>query len=89
MIPSRLQGKPSYDLSSQKYKPVSKILAPNPLFETTAVNKATNKKVKDEYIPSPIKSIGIETNPWEMSLGSREVNDLNRVYMGNSLAQTT
>ncbi len=87
MIPSRLQGKPSYDLSSSKYKPFSKIIAPNPLFEITAVNKATNKKVKDEYIPSPIKSIGIETNQYEMSLGCREVNDLNTVYFGNTLAQ--
>ena len=86
-IPSRIQGKPSYDLSSSKYKPVSDIIAPNPLFDTLAVNKATNKKVKKEYIQSPQKAIGIETNPYGISLACREVNDLREVYFGNSLAQ--
>ncbi len=83
---SLIQGKPSYKLNSGKYKPS---LGFDGAGETPAgtllVNKLSNKKVKDEYIPSLQKQMGITDNSYEISLGCRSVNDLRRVYRGNGV----
>jgi hypothetical protein len=83
---SLVQGKPSYKLNSGKYKPS---LGFDGAGETPAgtqlVNKLSNNKVKDEYIPSLQKQIGATDNPWEISLGCRSVGDLRKVYRGNGV----
>jgi hypothetical protein len=83
---SLIQGKPSYKLNSQKYKPSLGLdgAGERPA-GTQLVNKLSNKKVKDEYIPSLQKQIGITDNSYEISLGCRSVNDLRRVYRGNGV----
>jgi hypothetical protein len=76
-----VQGKPSYKLNSGKYTP--KLQTNQPTFEPQLANKLMDSKVKDEYIPSPMKMIGMPTNPYEISLACRSVNDLRKVVRGN------
>ena len=84
---SLIQGKLSYKLNSTKYKPsLGFDGSGDPPFRTNlAANVLPNKKVKDEYVPSLQKQMGITDNPYEISLGCRSVNDLRRVYRGNGV----
>ena len=83
---SLIQGKPSYKLNSQKYKPsLGFDGAGDPPFRTNLVKVLANNKVKNEYIPSLQKQMGITDNTYEISLGCRSVNDLRRVYRGNGV----
>jgi len=45
----------------------------------------TAKERLDTYIPSPMKSIGIETNQYEISLACHPINELNQIYRGDGL----
>ena len=82
-----VQGRPSYKLNSQKYKPsLGFDGSGEPPFRTDLASKVLpNKKVKNEYVPSLQKQMGITDNPYEISLGCRSVNDLRRVYRGNGV----
>jgi hypothetical protein len=79
---STVQGKPAYNLSSNMYKP--KLGEINqPIVQTQLASRILpNDKVKDEYIPSPLKQMGILDH---ISQGCREVNDLRKVIRGNGL----
>lgn len=77
-----VQGKPSYKLNSGKYKPhLGEVIQPV-VGTDLASNILPNRKVKNEYIPSPLKQMGIDD---EISLSCRSVNDLRRVVRGNGL----
>jgi len=78
-----LQGEPHLPVN----RPASKLIAPNPMFETKKILHA--KRDTDTEIPSPMKSMGITTNPYDISLACRTIGDTRRVYAGNSLAQTS
>lgn len=84
MLPPRnkVQGKPSYKLNSNKHNP--RLEVNQPQFSTGLSDKLF-RQVDDEDIPSPMKTIGIETNPYEISLACRSVNDFRRVDRGNGL----
>lgn len=77
-----VQGKPSYKLNGMKYMPPNTTVA-QPTFEPKLANKLSKDPVKDEYIPTPLKQMGIEYNTANISLACREVNDLRRVVRGN------
>ncbi|MDA0361836.1 MAG: hypothetical protein O3A45_02405 [Proteobacteria bacterium] len=78
---STIQGKPAYDLSSNKYNPKLEVFQPT--LETGLASRILpNDKIKNEYIPSPLKQMGIDDY---ISPGCREVNDLRKVYRGNGL----
>jgi hypothetical protein len=79
---STIQGKPAYDLSSNKYNPSLGEIAQPTLQTQLASRILPNDKVKDEYIPSPLKQMGIDDY---ISPGCREVNDLRKVIRGNGL----
>ena len=77
-----VQGKPSYKLNSGKYKPhLGEVTQPT-VGTDLASNILPNKKVKNEYIPTPLKQMGILD---EISLACRDVNDLRRVVRGNGV----
>jgi hypothetical protein len=77
-----VQGKPSYKLNSGKYKPhLGEVTQPT-VGTDLASNILPNRKVKNEYIPTPLKQMGILD---EISLACRSVNDLRRVVRGNGV----
>jgi len=81
-----VQGKPAYSMSAGKYRPNLTDGASDRPFQTNLASKVLpNKKVKDEYIPTLMKQMGIETNQYELSLGCRSVNDLRKVVRGNGV----
>lgn len=83
---SLIQGKPAYKLNGSYGRPQLGIDASGETpAGTTLVNTLALKKVTKEYIPSLQKQMGINDNPWELSLGCRSVNDLRRVYRGNGV----
>ncbi len=85
-VPKRPQGIPSYDLSGGKYKPdISDMSGAAPPGTLLASRILPNNKVKNEYIPSLQKQMGINDNQYNLSLGCREVNDLKRVVRGNGV----
>ena len=79
---STIQGSPSYNLSSNKYHPRLGEIAQPTLQTQLASRILPNDKVKDEYIPSPMKMMGIDD--W-ISPGCKEVNDIRKVVRGNGL----
>ncbi len=82
---SNPQGKPAFKLNGMYGRPTSKQIAPNPMFETSEV--LHSKKATKTEIPSPMKSMGITHNPYDVSLACREIPDTMKVYMGVSLAR--
>ncbi len=79
-------GKPAYSMSAGKYRPKIIDASGDRPFETNLASKVLpNKKVKDEYIPSLQKQMGINDNQYELSLGCRSVNDLKKVERGNGV----
>jgi len=83
---SLIQGKPSYKLNGNYGKPkLGFDGAGEAPPGSSLVAKQINNKVKDEYVPSLQKQMGITDNSWELSLGCRSVNDLRRVYRGNGV----
>ena len=82
-----VQGKPSYKLNGTYGRPFLGFDgAGEPAPGTKMVNKLALDKITKEYIPSLQKQMGINDNPWELSLGCRSVNDLRRVVRGNGIA---
>lgn len=80
---SNPQGQPAFAMNMMP-RAFSKIIQPNPVFETKAV--LTAKRATDTYIASPLKQMGITYNSYEVSKACREINDTTKVYMGNSSA---
>lgn len=79
---TRIKGK-HRPLNDDKYKPYLGIIT-QPLVNTELVDKILpNDKVKDEYIPSLLKQMGITYQQSELSLGCRDVNELRKVHRGN------
>ena len=78
----RISGK-HRPLNNDKYHPNLGIIAQPQVGTNLADNVLPNKKVKDEYIPSLMKQMGIEFRQSNISLGCREVNDLRKVERGN------
>lgn len=80
----RVRGK-HRPLNDDKYHPHLGIVHQPDVGTDLADNKLPNKKVKDEYIPTLMKQMGIEYATSNISLGCREVNDLRKVERGNGL----
>ncbi len=78
-----LQGEPHLPLD----RPSSKQIAPNPEFETYKV--LHSKKDTDTELPRPMKSRGMTTDSFEVSWACKSIGDTQRVYMGDSMAQTS
>ena len=78
----RIKGK-HRPMNDDKYQPHLGIIT-QPLVNTDLVVKTLpNDKVKDEYIPSLLKQMGITYQQSELSLGCRDVNELRKVHRGN------
>ncbi len=78
----RISGK-HRPLNNDKYHPQLGIIDQPDVGTNLADNKLPNKKVKDEFIPTLMKQMGIEYSTSNISLGCREVNDLRKVVRGN------
>jgi len=77
------QGPPAYN---QSRNPYIQRLQTNDIvpFSPRQTMRLTNER-HDQYIASPQKSIGIEQNPYELSLPCRPINQINQIYRGNGL----
>ncbi len=88
--PSTVQGRPAYKLNGMKYKADlwdgARGIAPE---NDALIGELKLDKVMNEEIPSPMKSIGINTNPYDILPGCREVNDLHKVNRGNGISFDT
>ena len=78
----RISGK-HRPLNDGRYHPHLGIIDQPEVGTNLADKVLPNKKVKDEYIPTLMKQMGIEYNQSNISLGCREVNDLRKVERGN------
>lgn len=78
----RISGK-HRPLNDDKYQPHLGIIAQPQVGTNLADKVLPRKKVKDEYIPTLMKQMGIEYSTSNLSLGCRDVNDLRKVVRGN------
>jgi len=73
-----VQGPPAYSLSSNKYRPSLTIAQPVARYTTELTN--IKKKEKHQYIPSLVKSIGIDNI---IHQPCKDVRDTRYQYRGN------